>query len=246
MAVLPAEQALTLPVHSRPRSPWDRTWGEWGGPRSAAAPPPRFLTRLRRVLLRWPVLFTLVILVAAGLAVDLVRPATAAGRLSDLQGYYTSAQTDMASCSGGLRDSLTVLTAVLSGTSSDRKTAESVAVAGAQACSPASNGNFFDFATTAPPNSLSRYGVTQANKDLSAWAYPGAALAEAQIYRLIKSGQGPGSPKAVALYNELTKLSKDGARAQAAFDQAARRLGGGLAPLYPSVSPAVPKVLLHR
>ena len=233
-----------MPTRStaQPRTPWGRSWGEWEKPDKPARP--SALARARRILLRWPVLFALVLLLAAGLATDLVQPANAKGRMSDLRSYYLSMQTGIGSCSGGLRDTLTALVAILDGSSTQRATAESIAVNGAEACTPVSNGDLFDMATTQPPRSLNAYGVGNANTALYQWAYPGASLAQSEIYRLLARHEGPGSAAAVQVYRQLQLLDREGTPVEPSFYRAATKLGGTLSAISPTVVPSPPAILL--
>jgi hypothetical protein len=226
------------------KSPWGRSWAEWEQPKPAAQRSVPW--RLRRALLRWPVLFAVVLLLAAGLATDLVRPASSKGRLSDLRAYYVTMQTGISSCSGGLRDTLTALTAILDGSSTQRGTAESIAINGVEACSPVSNGDLFDMATTQPPRSLNGYGLAGATSALYQWAYPDASLAQSEIYRLLAGRQPPGSPAAQQVYRQIQLLDRLGRQIEASFYAAATRLNGSLGPLTPTIVPAPPAILLGR
>lgn len=175
-----------------------------------------------------------------------MRPATNSGRLSDLRSFYVTAQTDISSCAVGLRDSLTALVAVVSGRTGERRTAEGIAVSGAQSCSPVSNGSLFDLATSTAPTSLQSYGAQNDAQALYNWAYPGAALAQGQIYRFLAHSDAPGDPAARALFAELSKLRASGVQVLDGFQLAARRLGASLPPLSPSITPTPPKILLGR
>ena len=248
----------------RRATPWGATWAQWSplspGPvptqsRSAAAESAvspgavqvpaaggsrvggwrRTWRRLPRLLVRWPVVICLTFAVAIAIATDQTSPQTNANRLTDLRNYYQVEQTGMSSCSGGLRDSLIAYRAILTGASTDRTTAESIAVAGSQACSPTSNGDLYDMATNNPPRDLLSLGVGGANAALYQWAFPTASRAQLEIQSLLENRQGPGSPMWRRLQRDLATLRTSGARIQATLDKAATRLGGSLAPLNPSV-----------
>lgn len=197
-----------------------------------------------RLLLRWPVALALVLAVAVGAATDLVRPASQAGRLTDLRAYYLSLQAGLSSCTGGLHDALVALTAVLTGTSTDRATAEGIASAGEHACTPVSNGDLLDMATTAPPRSLVRFGVGAASERLYTWAFPQAALADSEIYRLLEHHQGPGSTAARQLEAQLSTMNTLASQVIASFNAAATRLHGTLPPFTPAVEVPPPAILL--
>lgn len=199
---------------------------------------------VRRLLLRWPVALALVIAVAVGAATDLVRPASQAGRMTDLRSYYLSLQVGLSSCTGGLHDALAALGAVLGGTSTDRVTAEGIASAGERACTPASNGDLLDMATTAPPRSLARMGIGSATERLYTWAFPQAALADSEIFRLLERHQGPGSTAARQLVTQLSTMNTLAGHVLASLNAAATRLHGTLPPFTPAVEVAPPGILL--
>ncbi len=227
-------------LDSQGAAPWSRTWESWEGQPGRGG---GLLAVLRRFVLRWPVMVALTFFVAVAVGTDITRPATNAGRLSDLQSFYQVEQTGISSCSGGLRDSLTALSAILTGTSTDRRTAESIAIAGAQACSPTSNGDLYDMATGVPPRTLSGFGLADANIQLYSWAFPGASKVQGEIDLFLVSGQGARSAAARRLRADLIALQRDGAHVQGLFDRAASRLGGVLTPLSPSISQPPPAVL---
>lgn len=221
-------------------SPWVRTWEGWeGGTRRGGG----LVSQLRRSVVRWPVVVLLAFVIAIAVATDITSPASMSGRLSVLQSYYASEQVGISSCSGGLRDSITAMTAILTGTSRDRRTAESIAIAGEQACSPTADGDLYDMATAVPPRLLTGFHMSSANVQLYSWADPGALLAQQNIDRLLVNHQVAGSPAARALYKEIVALAADGARVQGLFNAAATRLQGELQPLYPPITPPGPAVL---
>lgn len=223
-----------------PSAPWDTSWAAWQTRRHR----PRPGGLARRLLLRWPIALALVLAVAVGAATDLTRAASPSGRLVDLRAYYQSLQTGLSSCTGGLHDALAALTAVLSGASSDRATAEGIALAGEHACTPVSNGDLFDMATTSPPRSLTGYGVGRATDRLYTWAFPQAALADSEIYLLLEHHRGPGSTAARQLVAQLSSMNTLAGQVLASFDTAAARLHGTLPPFTPAVAVTAPGVLL--
>ncbi|WP_249010755.1 hypothetical protein [Conexibacter sp. DBS9H8] len=197
---------------------------------------------------RWSVLVGVLIavIVLGSVVTDLLHHANAPGRLSDLHRYYTAEETDLASCSGGLHDSLVALEAILNHSSRDRATAESVAAAGAQACSPALNETLYGMETTAPPRSLAGTAAAKAGSDLNAWAYPDASTAQADIGRLLRGPSARAGTLERQLDRELVSLKSFGERIQRLFATTAARLHGRLRPFRPSIVLAPPAGLDPR
>ena len=181
--------------------------------------------------------------VAVSVATDLLRGANDAGRLSDLRGYYQAEESDVSSCAGGLDDSLVALQAILTGGSSERATAESIALSGEQACTPALNTDLLDLAASAPPRSLAGYGVATAGDDLYLWAYPNAARAQTWVDRMLRDHASPASPAARTLYRELLALQRAGQQIERLFATAAAQLHGRLTSFKPSITLGPPASL---
>lgn len=194
---------------------------------------------------RWSLLVAvgIALVVSISAVTDLVQRASSAGRLSDLRSYYAAEEGGVASCAGGLRDSLVALQAVLSGDSSERGTAESIASLGAQACMPLTDEDLFDMDTSAPPRSLAGYGVATAGDDVYAWAYPGAAAAQTDLLRLLRDHGSSGGAAAQALDRRLVALRRSGQQIERLFDTAAARLHGHLERFRPSIALSPPAVL---
>lgn len=195
---------------------------------------------------RWSVLVVsgLVLVVAVSVATDLVHRANSAGRLDDLRSFYVAEESGVASCAGGLHDSLVALQAILSGASRARATAEGIASLGAQACMPLTDEDLYDMATGAPPRSLASYGdVATAGDDVYTWAYPNAAAAQSDVARMLRDHASPTSATARTLYRELVALRRSGQQIQRLFNTAAARLHGRLKPFSPSIVLAPPASL---
>jgi hypothetical protein len=189
------------------------------------------------------VVLALTAIVAVSVASDLLHSANDAGRLSDLRSYYKAEESGIASCAGGLHDSLVAAQAILAGTSSERATAENLATLGTQACTPALNDVLFDAVTSAPPRSLAGYGVAIAGEDLYEWAFPRATVAETDLYRVLRDHASRTSTAALTLDRELLALRRLGKQIQRLFNTAATRLHGQLAPFSPSIALAPPASL---
>lgn len=232
---------MDAPVVQNPESPWMRQRAAWEGNERIGDVPRGGSARLiRRVLLRRPVLIAIAALVVVAVATDVVRPSTAAGRAADLNTFIAAEQNGVSSCAGGLQDSLTALNALLTGTSHDYTTGASISTAGAQACSPTSNGDLFDMATSVPPRTLDGYGLADGNIRLYSWAYPLAARVSGDITTMISHRATPESPQGKTLTHDLAALRAQGLLVQGMFDSAAGRLGTAAIPFTPTLTPAVP------
>jgi hypothetical protein len=122
---------------------------------------------------RWLLLAGVVLLVCAVLVGLAVHPSKAQ-RATDMNGFLQDMTTDIQSCAGGVRESLTVLHAIQSGTSHDVKTAVGVATYGAQNCSPANNMQLDDLTQYQVAESLAQFRLARAVNGLVTWAFPDA------------------------------------------------------------------------
>ena len=158
----------------------------------------------------WPVLTTprWLLAVAAALVVGMVlaalahRPSTAQ-RAADLQGFVHDMNTDIQSCAGGVRESLTALHAIQAGTSHDLKTAIGIASYGASNCSPANSMPLDDLVQYQVTESLAKFHLEVAVNDLVTWAFPLAQRVQADVARQL--GAGSASVRAAA----AVQLSRD-------------------------------------
>lgn len=151
----------------------------------------------------WPVLRTprWLLAIAAVLVAGMVlaaiphRPSTAQ-RVADLQGFVHDMNTDIESCAGGVRESLTALHAIQAGTSHEVKTAVGIATYGASNCSPANSMPLDDLVQYQVTESLYRFHLEAAVNDLVTWAFPLAQRVQADVARRL--GARSASARAVA------------------------------------------------
>src|SRR6516164_6914140 len=87
---------------------------------------------------RWLLAAGLLVL-AAGVLVGIAVHPSRSQRATDLNGFLTDITTDIQSCAGGVRDSLTAMRAIEAGTSHNVGIAIGIATYGSQNCSPANN-----------------------------------------------------------------------------------------------------------
>lgn len=165
------------------------------------------------------------VLLAGGVAVGLAHHPSKTERASDLKGLLATLNTDVESCSGGVGDALAVLNAIETGSSNDVKTAISLANLGASNCSPANNEQLDDLTGVQVPESLDRYHLKTAVKDLIDWAAPGAARVQSDVATVLSQRGQPGEQAArAALARDLTKLKRQRAVVYAALRPAIEAL----------------------
>src|SRR5215470_5567562 len=163
------------------------------------APPPYVPIRSRgwpsRRMPRWAVAAG-VVLLAAAVALGLSHRPTAGQRAADLRSFLHQLNTDVESCSGGVRESLFVLRQIDTGASHDLPTALRVARTAAANCSPANNELLAALTAAQPPESLASYHLGNAVKALIDWAAPDAQRVAAGAATVLTNRGKPGEPKA--------------------------------------------------
>ncbi|HEU5418616.1 MAG TPA: hypothetical protein VFV41_13085 [Streptosporangiaceae bacterium] len=179
---------------------------------------------------RW-LLPALAVLVAAAVAVGLAHRPSRQERAADLRGLLHTLNYDIESCAGGVHDSLTVLTAIDSGTSHDVATAASVAGTGTASCSPASNELIDDLESYQVPESLASYHLGRAVTGLIDWAAPDAENAQSGVARVLAAR---GTPREAAARAALRQALRTLDRQRAAVDTA---LAPAIAALSPRAAP---------
>lgn len=163
----------------------------------------------------------LLIAVAVGLS---HRPSTAQ-RATDLRGFLQSLNSDVESCSGGVRDSLYALRAIDSWASYDVKTAINIASIAAANCSPANNELLDNLFGEQVPESLSSYHLKASVTALIDWAAPDAQRAAGDIVTVLTGRGRPAEAAArAALRLALRKLDAQRSVVYAALEPAIRAL----------------------
>jgi hypothetical protein len=166
-----------------------------------------------------------IVLLAAGVAVGLAHHPSPSERAADLKSLLASLSTDIQSCSGGVGDALRVMNAIESGTSHDTKTAISLARLGAANCSPANNEQLDDLTAVQVPESLARYHLRAAVKDLIDWAAPEAGQVQSDVAKVLSQRGKPGEQAAnAALARDLRQLKRQRAVVYAALRPAIEAL----------------------
>jgi hypothetical protein len=172
----------------------------------------------------WPVRRTprWVLLAGAGLliiavAVALVHKPSRAERASDMQGLLQEVSTDIASCAGGVGETLTALREVQAEhprSGADVRDAIIIAQQGAANCSPANNELIDDLETYQVPESLDSFGLKSAVTSLIAWAAPNAVQVETDIATVLAATTQQAKAAAqAALSRALTALDVERSKA---------------------------------
>jgi len=114
------------------------------------------------------------LVLAGAVLTGLAHRPTRSQRAADVNTFLHDMTTDIQSCAGGVRESLTALHAVESGTQHDVRTATHIATYGAGNCSPANNELLDDLTLYQVSESLARFGLPRVVDGLVTWAFPDA------------------------------------------------------------------------
>ncbi len=160
---------------------------------------------------RWPVrrapgwlIAAVAAFIATAVLVGLAHRPSNRERAVDLHGLIKTLNTGIESCAGGLRDSLTALSAIETGTNRDAATAISIARGGAVNCSPANNQQLADLAQYQVPESLARFALPATVNDLITWAFPWAQRVQRDIAGVLSA---PDSLRA-QVYRDLSSVAR--------------------------------------
>jgi hypothetical protein len=122
---------------------------------------------------RWLLVAGALVLAGAVLT-GLAHHPTRSQRAADVNTFLHDMTTDIQSCAGGVRESLTALHAIESGTEHDVRTAAHIATYGAGNCSPANNELLDDLTLYQVSESLASLGLPRVVDGLVTWASPDA------------------------------------------------------------------------
>jgi hypothetical protein len=143
---------------------------------------------------RWLLAAGVLVLVAAVLVGIAVHPSRSQ-RATDLNGFLADMKTDIQSCAGGVRESLTALRSIEAGTSHDVGTAIHIATYGSGNCSPANNMQLDDLVVYQVHESLSSFRLDRVVNGLVDWATPYALRVQADVAGVLRAR---GAARAVA------------------------------------------------
>ena len=139
-----------------------------------------------RKMPRWLLAAGLLVL-AAGVLVGIAVHPSRSQRATDLNGFLTDITTDIQSCAGGVRDSLTAMRAIEAGTSHNVGIAIGIATYGSQNCSPANNVQLDDLVGYQVHESLSSFRLDRVVSGLVDWATPDAQNVQADVAAVLRA-----------------------------------------------------------
>ena len=142
------------------------------------------------------------VIVVAGVLVGIAVHPSKSQRAADLNGFLTDMKTDIQSCAGGVRDSLTALHSIEAGTSHDVGTAVGIATYGAKNCSPANSMPMDDLVGYQVQESLSSFRLDRVTNGLLTWAFPYAQRVQNDVATILRT-------QAAARATATTKLNSD-------------------------------------
>jgi hypothetical protein len=114
------------------------------------------------------------LVLAGAVLTGLAHRPTRSQRAADVNAFLHDMTTDIQSCAGGVRESLTALHAIQSGAEHDVRTAAHIATYGAGNCSPANNELLDDLTLYQVSESLASFGLPRVVDGLVTWAFPDA------------------------------------------------------------------------
>jgi hypothetical protein len=145
-------------------------------------------------------------IVVAGVLVGIAVHPSKSQRAADLNGFLADMKTDIQSCAGGVRDSLTALRSIEAGTEHDVGTAIGIATYGSGNCSPANNVLLDDLVGYQVQESLSSFRLDRVVYGLVDWATPDALRVQADVAAVLRA-QGAARATATAkLHSDLKVL----------------------------------------
>jgi hypothetical protein len=150
---------------------------------------------------RWLLVAGALVLAGAVLT-GLAHHPTRSQRAADVNTFLHDMTTDIQSCAGGVRESLTALHAIESGTQHDVRTATHIATYGAGNCSPANNELLDDLTLYQVSESLASLGLPRAVNGLVTWAFPDAQRVQNDVAGVLGAS---GAARAAA----TTRLQRD-------------------------------------
>jgi hypothetical protein len=154
---------------------------------------------------RWWFAAGLAIVVAAVLVGIAVHPSQSQ-RATDLNGFLHDMKTDIQSCAGGVRESLTALHAIEAGTRNDVGTAIHIATYGSANCSPANNMLLEDLVGYQVQESLSSFRLNRVVYGLVDWATPDALRVQADVAAVLRTPDAAGAAASAKLAADLRIL----------------------------------------
>jgi hypothetical protein len=154
---------------------------------------------------RWLLVAGALVLAGAVLTGLAHRP-TRSQRAADVNAFLHDMTTDIQSCAGGVRESLTALHAIQSGAEHDVRTASHIATYGAGNCSPANNELLDDLTLYQVSESLARFGLPRVVDGLVTWAFPDAQRVQDDVAGVLGAGRADRVAATARLRRDLRTL----------------------------------------
>jgi hypothetical protein len=172
---------------------------------------------------------------AVAIAVSLAHSPTSAERASDLHSYLQALTTDVESCAGGVRESLTALRLVEAEdwrSATDISDGISVAEQGAANCGPAANEQIDDLENYQVPESLDGFGLVAVVTSLVDWVAPCAQDVATGVAKVLAAPSPPARVRAKAeLAVAIGRLNGKRAAVNGPIRKAIAALGAQATPL---------------
>jgi cell division septum initiation protein DivIVA len=164
---------------------------------------------------RWLMLAGLVVLLGAVL-VGLAHRPSQAQRAGDLRGFLTDVNTDIESCAGGVRESLTALHEINAGEGKSTQNIQDtiqIAQYGASNCSPANNEQLDDLTQYQVTESLAGFHLGNAVNGLVTWAFPDAQRVQNDVAAVLSADGATARARAnAALARDTRDLNAERAK----------------------------------
>jgi hypothetical protein len=176
----------------------------------------------RRVSL--PMALAAIVLAAGVVLVSLAHKPSTAQRTSDLNAFMRDMNTSVESCAGGVRESLTAMHSIESG-SGDLKTATSLVRYNAGNCSPANNQQLADLTQYQVTESLAAFHLQPIVNDFVTWSFPDASQAQQDMENVMTAKRAAARAEATAVLAAATrKLDAERSAIYSALHSAERSL----------------------
>lgn len=161
--------------------------------------------------------------VAVMAVADWPHQATSGQRVQDLATLEKQVDGQQASCSLGAVATITAYDQIVTGQSTDRATAISLAEQSSLDCQPDGNPQLLDLTTNSAPRDLSSYQLDAAIGRAVDWAFPNGAAVCTDLAQLLSKGPNPAL--LADARTRLATMSSDAAAVQQTFNAAAHNLG---------------------
>lgn len=185
---------------------------------------------------RWVLLAGALIAVGVVL-VALAHKPSQSQRAGDLKGFLKDVTTDIQSCAGGVRESLTALHQINAPGSTDNTPANvratiQIARYGAANCSPANNELLDDLTQYQVTESLAGFHLDVAVNDTITWAFPYAQRVQYDIADELSAGSSAARQQAAAtLARDTRDLDRQRAKIEKPITAAIAATGAQVSPL---------------